>query len=99
VLNTRSALQFYAALALALPGWVTLTSMAHARLPTRVADALAHPLSREQAVALVEKRFHARAVRVDVVEESGRRVFSIRLLSGASKIWTVRVDAATGQIK
>jgi len=36
-------------------------------------------------------------VRADLSQdESGRRVYQLRLLSDQGKIWTVRVDAATG---
>ncbi|MFI4913693.1 MAG: PepSY domain-containing protein [Steroidobacterales bacterium] len=57
-------------------------------------------ISREQAVALVQQRFNARVVRVDVLDSNGRRVYVLRLLSdGGSKVQTVRVDAATGSIQ
>jgi len=57
-----------------------------------------HELSREQVVAMVQKRFNARVVRADTADEGGRRIYVMRLLSEGSKVWTVRVDAATGDI-
>jgi uncharacterized iron-regulated membrane protein len=53
-------------------------------------------LSREQAVALVQKRYGARVVRAEFLDQDGRHVFVFRLLSAAGKVWIVRVDARTG---
>jgi uncharacterized membrane protein YkoI len=55
-----------------------------------------HELSREQAVALVQKRYGARVVRAEFLDQAGRHVFVFRLLSAAGKVWIVRVDARTG---
>ena len=60
-------------------------------------SATSQPMSRERVIALAEKRYKARVVRADLSQdESGRRVYQLRLLSEQGKIWTVRVDAATG---
>ena len=60
-------------------------------------SAASQPMSRERVIALAEKRYKARVVRADLSQdESGRRVYQLRLLSDQGKIWTVRVDAATG---
>jgi Peptidase propeptide and YPEB domain len=55
-----------------------------------------HELSREQAVALVQKRYGARVVRAEFLDQEGRHVYVFRLLSAAGKVWIVRVDARTG---
>jgi uncharacterized membrane protein YkoI len=55
-----------------------------------------HELSREEATALVQKRYGARVVRADIADQDGRRLYVFRLLSSASKVWIVRVDARTG---
>jgi hypothetical protein len=55
-----------------------------------------HELSREEATALVQKRYAARVVRTDIADQDGRRLYVFRLLSNASKVWIVRVDARTG---
>lgn len=56
-------------------------------------------MSLDQAVAMVEKRYGARVVRADVREEDGRKVYVLRLLSdGSGRVWTVRVDAASGSL-
>jgi uncharacterized membrane protein YkoI len=53
-------------------------------------------LSREQAVALVEKRYGARVVRTEFLDQDGRHVYVFRLLSAAGKVWVVRLDAHSG---
>lgn len=55
-------------------------------------------MSLDAAVAMVQNRFHARAVKADPVNEGGRRVYYIRLLSAEGRVWQVRVDAQTGQV-
>jgi uncharacterized membrane protein YkoI len=53
-------------------------------------------LTREQAVAMVQKRYGARVVRAEFLDQEGRHVYVFRLLSTAGKVWIVRVDARTG---
>jgi uncharacterized membrane protein YkoI len=53
-------------------------------------------LSRQQAVALVEKRYGARVVRTEFLDQEGRHVYVFRLLSAAGKVWIVRLDAHSG---
>jgi hypothetical protein len=55
-------------------------------------------MSLDEAVAMVQRRYGARAVRSNTVEENGRTVHYIRLISAdRSRVWTVRIDAASGQ--
>lgn len=54
-------------------------------------------VSLDEAVRMVESRYRARAVRADVVNSGGRRVYEIRLLNADGKVWKVRVDAETGR--
>jgi hypothetical protein len=58
--------------------------------------ATAGELTREQAIALVQRRYHARVVRTVLVEQQGRHIYVFRLLSSGSHVWTVRIDAKTG---
>jgi uncharacterized membrane protein YkoI len=52
----------------------------------------------EQAVAMVQAKYGAQVMRANTVQEGGRTVHFIRLMSAdRSRVWTVRVDAATGQ--
>lgn len=51
------------------------------------------------AVSMVQERFNATAVKTDTVLEGDQVVYRIRLLSAdKSRVWTVRVDARTGQV-
>jgi uncharacterized membrane protein YkoI len=54
-------------------------------------------MPRDQLIEMVQRRFNARVVRVNLMEAGGRRVYEMRLMS-AQRVWNVRVDAATGQI-
>lgn len=64
--------------------------------PPRSADVV--PLT--NVVSMVQERFNATAVKTDTVVEDDQLVYRIRLLSAdKSRVWTVRVDAHTGQVK
>lgn len=54
-------------------------------------------IPRDRAIDMVQRRFNARVVRVDLVETGGRRVYEMRLMS-EQRVWNVRVDADTGQV-
>jgi hypothetical protein len=55
-------------------------------------------VSLDQAIAIVQAKYNARVMRANTVEEDGRLVHYIRLMSAdRSRVWTVRVDAATGR--
>jgi uncharacterized membrane protein YkoI len=47
---------------------------------------------------MAQARFRAKAVKAETVNNGGRRVHQIRLLSSDGKVWTVRVDAQTGNM-
>ncbi|HYC09308.1 MAG TPA: PepSY domain-containing protein [Steroidobacteraceae bacterium] len=55
-------------------------------------------LSMDQAVQMVEQRYHARVVRAQTQNEEGRTVYVLRLLNDSGKVWTVRVNAANGAV-
>jgi len=55
-------------------------------------------LSMDQAVQMVEQRYHARVVKAQTLKEEGRTVYVLRLLDDAGKVWTVRVNAANGAV-
>lgn len=55
-------------------------------------------MSLDQAVKMVEKRYKARVVRTETRKEGDRKVYVLRLLNDAGRVWTVRVDAASGSI-
>lgn len=54
-------------------------------------------IPRDRLIDMVQKRFNARVVRVNLVESGGRRVYEMRLMS-EQRVWNVRVDADTGQV-
>ena len=56
-------------------------------------------LSMDQAVKMVERRFHARVVKAETQRDNGRTVYVLRLLSDSGRVWTVRVDAADGAVQ
>lgn len=61
-------------------------------------DSAVVPLN--QVVSQVQRQFNATAVKADVVREDGQLVYRIRLLSAdRSRVWTVNVDARTGQLR
>jgi uncharacterized membrane protein YkoI len=64
---------------------------------TRVA-VTSSAVSMDQAVQMVEQRYHARVVRAQTQREEGRTVYVLRLLNDSGKVWTVRVDAANGAV-
>ena len=53
-------------------------------------------ISLDEAVQMAQSRYRAKAVRAETVNNGGRRVHQIRLLSAEGKVTTVRVDAQTG---
>jgi uncharacterized membrane protein YkoI len=56
-------------------------------------------VSMDQAVRMVEQRFHARVVKTLTEQDNGRTVYVMRLLNDSGKVWTVRVDAASGSVQ
>jgi uncharacterized membrane protein YkoI len=55
-------------------------------------------ISVDEAVKLAEQRYHARVVKAETEQDNGRTVYVLRLLSDAGRVWTVRVDAASGTV-
>jgi uncharacterized membrane protein YkoI len=72
-------------------------------VPAQTATPLVMPrsssLSMDQAVRLVEERYHARVVKAQTEQEEGRTLYVLRLLNDAGKVWTVRVDASSGSVQ
>jgi len=55
-------------------------------------------ISMQQAVKMAEQRFKARVVRAESQDEGGKTVYVLKLLNDSGRVWTVRVDAATGTV-
>lgn len=56
-------------------------------------------ISLDQAVEMAQRRYRAKAVKAETVRRGDRRIHQIRLLSAEGKVWTVRVDAASGAMQ
>jgi uncharacterized membrane protein YkoI len=56
-------------------------------------------MSMDQAVRMVEERYHARVVKAEAERDEGRMMYVLRLLNDAGKVWTVRVDPASGSVQ
>lgn len=79
----------------------SLAALSLAPTPARAAPApaAAGAMTMDQAVKMVEKRFHAKVARAETQKEGGKNVYVLRLLSDTGHVWTVHVDAATGSVK
>ena len=53
-------------------------------------------ISLDEAVNRAERKYRARVIRAETHEANGRRVHQLRLLSDDGRVWTVRIDAASG---
>jgi uncharacterized membrane protein YkoI len=88
-------------------GWLAATgamSMTSMHAPTTTIGTSAQTVSTcagvslDQAVAMVTAKYRARVNRATTVQQGGRIVHEIRLVTAdGSRVWTVRVDAETGQ--
>ena len=56
-------------------------------------------VSLDEAVSRAERQYRARVVRTDVQDEDGRKVYVLKLLSEDGRVFTVRIDAATGRMR
>lgn len=56
-------------------------------------------VSLDRAVSMAERRFNARVVRADTRDAGNQVVYVLRLLNDAGRVWTVRVDATTGEMQ
>lgn len=56
-------------------------------------------VSMDQAVRMVEERYHARVVKAETEHDAGHTRYVLRLLNDEGKVWTVRVDAASGSVQ
>ena len=56
-------------------------------------------ISLDQAVKMAQKRYRSKDVKAETVDDGGRRVHRIRLLSAEGMVRTVHVDAQTGAMR
>lgn len=55
-------------------------------------------MSMDQAVKMAEQRFQARVVRAEAEQNGDRTIYVLRMLNESGRVWTVRVDAANGDV-
>jgi uncharacterized membrane protein YkoI len=79
--------------------WLSLcgTTLPVAAAPAQASMAQSS-VSMDQAVKMVEQRFGARVVKAESRRDGARTVYVLRLLNESGRVWTVRVDAASGAI-
>lgn len=68
------------------------------RRPRYEREAEGARISLDQAVNMAQSRYRAKAVKAQSINQGDRLVYQIRLLSSDGKVWTVQVDAQTGQM-
>ncbi len=86
---------------LALAGGLAAASMGAAGTqtpPPRETPPSVVRVSMGQAVKMVEARYQARVVRADTRRQGGQVIYVMRLLDRHGRVFTVRVDAASGTI-
>jgi uncharacterized membrane protein YkoI len=64
--------------------------------PRREAPGRCPGASLDEAIESIERRNKARVVKANVIQEDGRCVYELRLLSEEGRVWTVRVDSRSG---
>ncbi|MGH8263126.1 MAG: PepSY domain-containing protein [Steroidobacterales bacterium] len=55
-------------------------------------------MSLDEAVQRAERRYHARVVKAEAHNNDGRTTYVLRLVSDDGRVFTVRVDAQTGNM-
>jgi hypothetical protein len=86
------------AIAHSMPGHMVGGSSDQSEPPT-IGAVQRDGISLDEAVARAEKQYRARVVRTDVQDEDGRKVYVLKLLSEDGRVFTVRIDAATGRMR
>lgn len=81
------------------PLWAGAGGGSAATAPPARATTAGSAVSMDQAVKMVERRFHARVVKAETERDNGRTLYVLRLLSDSGRVWTVRVDAADGAVQ
>ena len=79
--------------------WAGAAGASAATAPQAVARTSSSAVSMDQAVKMVERRFHARVVKAETARDNGRTLYVLRLLNDSGRVWTVRVDAADGAVQ
>ena len=81
--------------------WLSVCGVGPARLlsATPPLPAAHAGVSMDQAVKMAEQRYSARVVKAETQKDGSRTVYVLRLYNkSAGKVWSVRVDAASGAV-
>ena len=65
----------------------------------RQRDVRGNGISLDEAVRRAQLQFHARVVKAETRSHDGHAVYVLRLVSDDGRVFTVRVDSATGNIE
>jgi uncharacterized membrane protein YkoI len=100
VISTRSTALIVLCAAAAATGAALVSASASSTHPAPASFVLPRSgMSMDQAVRMVEERYHARVVKAEAQHDEGHTVYVLRLLNDAGKVWTVRVDPLNGAVQ
>ena len=86
--------------AAAATGAALVSASASSTHPAAAPSVMPHDaISMDQAVRMVEERYHARVVKAEAEHDEGHTVYVLRLLNDAGRVWTVRVDPLNGSVQ
>jgi uncharacterized membrane protein YkoI len=100
-MRARLPLLALAALGLAVPATPATAGEAGGSSQAPGADRRrdAAPLTLDDAVELVKRRYDARVLRAEETREGDETVYRIRLLDADGRVFSVRVNARTGAVE
>jgi len=82
-----------------LQTWLVALMLSAGLVSSPAFSASEQRISLNDAVAMVQQRFNATAIKTETTHDGDRVVYRIRLVSADhSRVWTVMVDAQTGQV-
>jgi uncharacterized membrane protein YkoI len=81
-----------------VPGVTDLACAAPPRAPQAGVVLAKASVSMDQAVRMVEQRYHARVIKAQAQKDDGHTVYVLKLLNDSGEVHTVRVDAASGEV-
>jgi uncharacterized membrane protein YkoI len=101
VISARSTVLIVLCAAAATTGAALVSASASSTHPATASRVMPPPdgMSMDQAVRMVEERYHARVVKAETEQDEGHTVYVLRLLNDAGKVWTVRVDPLNGAVQ
>jgi uncharacterized membrane protein YkoI len=100
VISARSTALIVLCAAAATGAALVSSASASSTHPATAPSVMPHDaISMDQAVRMVEERYHARVVKAEAEHDEGHTVYVLRLLNDAGRVWTVRVDPLNGSVQ